>query len=123
MNIIIGGTGSLRYMAPEVMRNEPYNETVDIYSFGIIFWRILTGLVPYSGINNFDSFRDIVSEKCIRPSLVYKDTRLHLPIEIQDILSLCWADDYKHRLSACDILIKLSNIQTKYKYNNVMVFC
>eukprot|EP00978_Attheya_sp_CCMP212_P037016 scaffold171801_cov67-Attheya_sp.AAC.1 len=37
-----GSTGSLRYMAPEVSRNEPYNELVDVYSFGILLWEIIT---------------------------------------------------------------------------------
>jgi serine/threonine protein kinase len=29
-----GDTGSLRYMAPEVARNLPYNHKVDVYAFG-----------------------------------------------------------------------------------------
>lgn len=29
-----GDTGSLRYMAPEVAKNLPYNQKVDVYAFG-----------------------------------------------------------------------------------------
>lgn len=29
-----GDTGSLRYMAPEVAQNLPYNHKVDVYAFG-----------------------------------------------------------------------------------------
>lgn len=29
-----GDTGSLRYMAPEVAQNLPYNKKVDVYAFG-----------------------------------------------------------------------------------------
>ena len=37
---LTGNTGSLRYMAPEVALKLPYNEKVDVYSFGIILWQM-----------------------------------------------------------------------------------
>lgn len=36
-----GGTGSLRYLAPENFLGKPYNEKTDIYSFSIIVWELL----------------------------------------------------------------------------------
>jgi serine/threonine protein kinase len=36
-----GGTGSLRYMAPEVALNKPYNEKCDLYSFGVLLWQMV----------------------------------------------------------------------------------
>jgi len=36
-----GETGSLRYMAPEVADNRPYNHKADVYSFGIILWEMV----------------------------------------------------------------------------------
>eukprot|EP00543_Licmophora_paradoxa_P018116 CAMPEP_0202477130 /NCGR_PEP_ID=MMETSP1360-20130828/93784_1 /ASSEMBLY_ACC=CAM_ASM_000848 /TAXON_ID=515479 /ORGANISM="Licmophora paradoxa, Strain CCMP2313" /LENGTH=320 /DNA_ID=CAMNT_0049104365 /DNA_START=36 /DNA_END=995 /DNA_ORIENTATION=+ len=35
---LTGDTGSPRYMAPEVALDKSYNETVDVYSFGILLW-------------------------------------------------------------------------------------
>ena len=35
-----GYTGSLRYMAPEVAKQTPYNETCDIYSVGLVLWEV-----------------------------------------------------------------------------------
>jgi serine/threonine protein kinase len=35
-----GNTGSLRYMAPEVALDKPYNHKVDVYSFGILLWQV-----------------------------------------------------------------------------------
>jgi serine/threonine protein kinase len=49
--LLTGNTGSLRYMAPEVARNEPYNMTADSYSFGILFWQICSLTTPYVGLN------------------------------------------------------------------------
>mmetsp|Transcript_9718 Transcript_9718/g.18647 ORF Transcript_9718/g.18647 Transcript_9718/m.18647 type:complete len:125 (+) Transcript_9718:864-1238(+) len=44
-----GMTGTLRYMAPEVIRNDSYNEKVDIYSFGLLLFFMITGRAPFSG--------------------------------------------------------------------------
>jgi serine/threonine protein kinase len=35
------------YMAPEVIRCEPYDEKCDVYSFGVILNEIITGEYPY----------------------------------------------------------------------------
>lgn len=49
-----GNTGSLRYMAPEVARSEPYNLTADVYSFGLLLWQICSLDLPYDGMNRQD---------------------------------------------------------------------
>ncbi|KAJ1382290.1 Serine/threonine-protein kinase, active site [Sesbania bispinosa] len=40
-------SGTYVYMAPEVIRCEPYNEKCDVYSFGIILNELLIGKYPY----------------------------------------------------------------------------
>jgi len=42
-----GNTGSLAYMAPEVALRKPYNEKVDVYSFAILLWQMLSGMELY----------------------------------------------------------------------------
>ena len=44
-----------RYMAGEVFRHQPYNETVDIYSYGMIFYYILAGVKPWPTLNAVDA--------------------------------------------------------------------
>ena len=39
--------GALRYMAPEVFYGEPYNLSVDTYSFALLLWEILSLAKPY----------------------------------------------------------------------------
>lgn len=40
--------GTPGFMAPEILMGKPYNEKVDIYSLGIIFYILLTGKEPFS---------------------------------------------------------------------------
>ena len=39
--------GVMPYVAPEVLRNKPYTQASDIYSFSMIMYEILTGYPPY----------------------------------------------------------------------------
>jgi serine/threonine protein kinase len=43
-----GFTGTYRWMAPEMIKEEHHTRKVDVYSFGIVMWEILTALVPFS---------------------------------------------------------------------------
>ena len=61
-----GNTGSLRYMAPEVARDEPYNLTADSYSYGVLFWQICSLTTPYVGLNQQTHALHVV-QRGIRP--------------------------------------------------------
>ena len=64
--LLTGNTGSLRYMAPEVARDEPYNMTADAYSFGILFWQICSLTTPYVGLNQATHAEQVV-QRGVRP--------------------------------------------------------
>ena len=44
--------GTVAWMAPEIIRNEPCNEKVDIWSFGVCLWELLNGEVPYKNVDS-----------------------------------------------------------------------
>eukprot|EP00850_Spirogloea_muscicola_P003236 SM000013S26405 [mRNA] locus=s13:279368:284422:+ [translate_table: standard] len=46
------GKGTPQWMAPEVLRNDPSDETSDVYSFGVILWELATKQVPWEGLNS-----------------------------------------------------------------------
>ena len=37
---LTGFTGSIRYMAPEVAKSQPYNLSADVYSYGMLLWHV-----------------------------------------------------------------------------------
>lgn len=63
-----GKTGSLRYMAPEVALEQPYNETVDVYSLAIMAWQIFEMDTPFRGYS-IAMHNNLVIEKGGRPKV------------------------------------------------------
>lgn len=63
-----GKTGSLRYMAPEVALEKPYNETVDVYSLAILAWEIFDMNPPFRGYS-IAMHNELVVGKGGRPKL------------------------------------------------------
>jgi serine/threonine protein kinase len=95
-----GQTGSLRYMAPEVMMSKPYNEKVDVYSFAIILWQMASGELPYDGASKAD-FVKFVGKRGERPELA---PYMSWPKDFKDLLVSCWAQSSKER-PAFDVVI------------------
>ncbi|RGB39891.1 kinase-like domain-containing protein [Rhizophagus diaphanus] len=44
--------GVLPYMAPEILRKNPYTPASDIYSFSMIMWEFSSGIQPFKYIMN-----------------------------------------------------------------------
>jgi serine/threonine protein kinase len=40
--------GTLCYVAPEILVQQPYDKTVDLWSLGVILYLILSGQLPFS---------------------------------------------------------------------------
>lgn len=101
-----GNTGSLRYMAPEVAKNEPYTEKVDIYSFGLIVWQMATDQVPFSGLRTADFMKTVVTNN-ERPKV---DQKIW-PASFCSLLESCWDSDFTQRPTFVDVLSILEEIQ------------
>lgn len=52
--------GSVKYLAPEIIRGEIYDHRVDLYALGIIAYRLAYGSFPFSSENEIDIYRDHV---------------------------------------------------------------
>lgn len=123
--VCIGMTGSLRYMAPEVAKRLPYTEKVDMYSFGIVLWQIITSKTPFEGLNREKFMSDVVEEGN-RPDLGEIDRAIfengenkfleEMCEELQDICAKCWDPDYKLRPEMRDLTDSLSKMYYDYAH-------
>ncbi|GAB1232442.1 protein kinase domain-containing protein [Ferrigenium sp. UT5] len=71
--------GSPNYMSPEQVRGESVSHLTDIYSLGVVMYRLLTGHSPYSPKNLAHLYQQIMQETPPPPTLLRKD--LPLPLE------------------------------------------
>ncbi|CAH8268165.1 unnamed protein product [Arabidopsis lyrata] len=102
--------GTYRWMAPEVCSREPlligekkhYDHKIDVYSFALIFWSLLTNQTPFYGMDGI-SIPYFVNQG-MRPSLI------NIPDEVVPILESCWAEDSKNRLEFKEITIFLESL-------------
>ena len=97
-----GNTGSVRYMAPEVAKNEPYSEKVDIYSLSIITWQMITGTMPFRLMNREQHYQRV----CLadeRPEITPR-----FDPELRQILKNGWSASESKRPKASEIVEQLT---------------
>lgn len=83
---LTANTGSKRYMAPEVATRERYNLSVDVFSYGILFWEICSLEKPFDGFTEVQHM-SLVVQRGHRPRL---DILKNWPISVKHIISRCW---------------------------------
>ncbi len=86
-----GDTGSMRYMAPEIALFQPYNETVDVYAFGILLHQICSLEKPFQGFTK-KMFDKLVTTGGQRPKCDPKWSP-----RMQTLLQQCWNVDISKR--------------------------
>ncbi|KAG9440917.1 hypothetical protein H6P81_021082 [Aristolochia fimbriata] len=85
-------TGTYRWMAPELYSTvtlkdrKHYTHKVDIYSFAIVLWELITNRTPFEGMSNLQAAYASAFKKS-RPPL---DS---IPNDLSTILDRCWAED------------------------------
>ncbi|KMT10210.1 hypothetical protein BVRB_5g119710 [Beta vulgaris subsp. vulgaris] len=95
-----GETGTLGYMAPEVLDGKPYNRKCDVYSFGICLWEIYCCDMPYPDL----SFAD-VSSAVVRQNLRPEMPRC-CPPSLASIMRKCW-DANPDKRPDMDVVVRL----------------
>lgn len=64
--------GTPLYMAPEILEAREYDAKADIWSIGCIFYEMLAGHCPFSGVNETDLLNNIRTKELRVPSDVSK---------------------------------------------------
>ena len=104
------------YMSPEVIKDLPYNEKCDVYSFGVIMYELFYEVVPYHHpgehvANLYLLTHEIIGgRRPIIPSDIeysYTDKeRYYLAL-----MQLCWQRDSQVRPSFMEVCDEIERIQ------------
>ncbi|KAJ8483945.1 hypothetical protein OPV22_016430 [Ensete ventricosum] len=77
--------GTYRWMAPEMIKHKPYGRKVDVYSFGLLLWEMVTGTIPYEDMTPIQAAFAVVNKNS-RPIIP-----IDCPSPLHALIEQCWA--------------------------------
>jgi serine/threonine protein kinase len=111
--------GTWRWTAPEVFRSSDYDEKVDIFSFAMLIYELITSRLPYS--DKWPDSRTGISAQAIlnitqglRPILKKRQFK-GCPSFLKDMMLKCWDHDPSARPSFAEIAAELKERLTLVK--------
>ena len=96
--------GTFDYMAPELMNNQPYNQSIDIWSLGILLYEMLHGYPPFKSINKDKKFNFEELRKNVNKEDFEIDMNLNLSDECIDLIYQLLDNDSNQRIKIDEIL-------------------
>ncbi|KAF5533530.1 agc ndr ndr-unclassified kinase [Fusarium napiforme] len=81
--------GSPDYMAPEVLRGEEYDFTVDYWSLGCMLFEALTGFPPFAGATPDETWRNLKHWKEVLKRPVWEDPNYFLSNRTWNFICTC----------------------------------
>ena len=94
--------GTPEWMAPEALRNDPTDESADVYSFAVILWELMTLKYPWEELSSPVQIVVQVAFLHRRPKLP-----TWLPSHAVQLLQRCWHKDPGERPAFPEILEQL----------------
>nr|XP_032638654.1 mitogen-activated protein kinase kinase kinase 9 [Chelonoidis abingdonii] len=101
----MSAAGTYAWMAPEVIRSSMFSKGSDVWSYGVLLWELLTGEVPFRGIDGLAVAYGVAMNKLALP------IPSTCPEPFAKLMEDCWNSDPHSRPSFTDILDQLTTIE------------
>jgi serine/threonine protein kinase len=93
--------GTPSYMAPEQLVGDPISQRVDVFSFGVTAYELLTNQKPFPG----DSVAEIVRKQADRSSFVMpREYNVDIPAALEKVIVKCLEQDPERRYPLMGIM-------------------
>ena len=70
--------GTPQYIAPELLKSEPHNHTVDFYSLGILLYKIIYGFYPFKTDNELDIYKAHIEDEFVFGESIYSKKMINV---------------------------------------------
>ncbi|XP_048851327.1 mitogen-activated protein kinase kinase kinase 11-like isoform X2 [Brienomyrus brachyistius] len=103
----MSAAGTYAWMAPEVIKTSTFSRGSDVWSYGVLLWELLTGEVPYRGID------------CLAVAYGVAVNKLTLPVPstcpdpFAQLMTECWDQDPHRRPSFAAVLAQLGALEQR----------
>ena len=84
--------GTVEYMAPEIISRKGHTSAVDWWSFGVLMYEMLTGVLPFQGTGRKETMHQIMKAKLSMPQ--------YLSVEAQGLLRCLFKRNPANRLGS-----------------------
>ncbi|KAB2635239.1 serine/threonine-protein kinase HT1-like [Pyrus ussuriensis x Pyrus communis] len=101
--VMTAETGTYRWMAPEVINHQPYDQKADVFSFAIVLWELVTAKVPY------DTMTPLQAALGVRQGLRPEIPNNGHP-KLLELMQRCWDSFPPNRPSFSDITAQLESL-------------
>ncbi|KAJ9187224.1 hypothetical protein P3X46_002709 [Hevea brasiliensis] len=95
------------YVAPEVYKDGIFDRSVDAYSFGVILYEMIEGVLPFHPKSPEEAVKLMCLEKQ-RPS--FKTKSRSCPPDLKELIDECWHPEPVARPTFSEIIVRLDRI-------------
>ena len=119
--------GTPNYMPPEIFMKIKYNPFLsDLWSLGVLLYKMLTGEFPYKGKNEKELFKHVKEDSYTVPNYITEQAKIVIQsliikkpeerVSMNDVLNFSWFHSLNHQLD--DNLHIYNQVESNYSVNN-----